>query len=411
MYKLKATIQAIFLVMLLVIPQYSVQSAEKNVYDHLKLFGDVFELVQSEYVVETDGLKLINAAISGMLASLDPHSGFMDGESYKEMQERTSGQFGGLGIEVRMEEGAGVRVIRPMEETPAMRAGVQAGDLITHIDDRSLSSMSLQEAVEIMRGPVDSTIDLTISRVGEDDPLTLTLVRAVIRLPSVMFRAEETAAYIQITSFSEQTEFGIRKAMSELKEEMGEKLEGVIIDVRNNPGGLLDQSVAAVDAFLDRGEVVVTRGRNRNDIQRYTARRGDLADGMPLIVLINGGSASASEIVAGALQDHKRAIIIGTQSFGKGSVQTIMPMGQYGAMRLTTSRYYTPSGRSIQATGITPDIIIEQAEIEPLFPQPEEESASEEAPTPSSLRKDYQLERARELIHALSINQRETATN
>ena len=411
MFKLKATIQAIFLVMLLVIPQYSVQSAEKNVYDHLNLFGDVFELVQSEYVAETDGLKLINAAISGMLASLDPHSGFMDGESYKEMQERTSGQFGGLGIEVRMEEGEGVRVIRPMEETPAMRAGVQAGDLITHLDGRSLSSMSLQEAVENMRGPIDSTIDLTISRVGEDDPVILTLVRAVIRLPSVMFRAEETAAYIQITSFSEQTEFGIRKAMSELKKEMGDKLEGVIIDVRNNPGGLLDQSVAAVDAFLDRGEVVVTRGRNRNDIQRFTARRGDLADGMPLIVLINGGSASASEIVAGALQDHKRAIIIGTQSFGKGSVQTIMPMGQYGAMRLTTSRYYTPSGRSIQATGITPDIIIEQAEIEPLFPQPEEESAVDEAPTPSSLRKDYQLERARELIHALSINQRETATN
>jgi len=393
------------LTVLLIGLQASATAAEKSSYDHLNLFGDVFEIVREQHVSQTDGLQLIYAAITGMLAALDPHSGFMDAETYREMQERTSGQFGGLGIEVKMEDGAGVRVVRPMDETPASRAGVLAGDLITHLDGNPINDITLQEAVEIMRGPINSEIDLTISREGASDPIIITVTRDVIRLPSITYRTEGTAAYIRITSFSEQTTPGIRKAMTTLKEELGDNYQGVIIDVRNNPGGLLDQSVGVVEAFLDRGEVVITRGRDPNNVQRFTARRGDLADGKPIIVLINGGSASASEIVAGALQDHKRAIILGTQSFGKGSVQTIMPMGQYGAMRLTTSRYYTPSGRSIQATGITPDIIVEQATVEPLFPIIVEDENGEEVVESVVQTQDYQLQRARELIQALSVHQ------
>lgn len=393
------------LTVLLIGLQASATAAEKSSYDHLNLFGDVFEIVREQHVSQTDGLQLIYAAITGMLAALDPHSGFMDAETYREMQERTSGQFGGLGIEVKMEDGAGVRVVRPMDETPASRAGVLAGDLITHLDGNPINDITLQEAVEIMRGPINSEIDLTISREGASDPIIITVTRDVIRLPSITYRTEGTAAYIRITSFSEQTTPGIRRAMTTLKEELGDNYQGVIIDVRNNPGGLLDQSVGVVEAFLDRGEVVITRGRDPNNVQRFTARRGDLADGKPIIVLINGGSASASEIVAGALQDHKRAIILGTQSFGKGSVQTIMPMGQYGAMRLTTSRYYTPSGRSIQATGITPDIIVEQATVEPLFPIIVEDENGEEVVESVVQTQDYQLQRARELIQALSVHQ------
>ena len=389
------------------------RAADRDAYDQLNLFGDVFELVRAQYATETDGLELVYAAITGMLGSLDPHSGFMDGDTYREMQERTSGSFGGLGIEVRMEEGAGVLVVRPMLDTPAHRAGVEAGDIITHLDGMPAADITLQQAVEQMRGPVDSTIDLTIQREGAEEPLLVTVTRAVIRLPSVNYRAEGNAAYIRITSFSEQTDFGIRRAMTALREELGENFAGVIIDVRDNPGGLLEQSVAATEAFLDRGEVVLTRGRDPRNIQRFTARRGDLAEGKPVIVLINGGSASASEIVAGALQDHQRAIVMGTQSFGKGSVQTIMPMGEYGAIRLTTARYYTPSGRSIQATGITPDIVVEQARIEPLVPPPPrlDENGEQIAETAPPEPQDYQLARARELIHAMARYQRVAAVN
>ena len=401
-------------------------AAEKATYDQLNLFGDVFEIVRAQYVSETSARELVSGAISGMLAALDPHSGYMDGETYREMQERTSGSFGGLGIEVRMEEGAGVLVVRPMLDTPAYRAGVEAGDIITHLDGAPTADITLQEAVEKMRGPVDSSIDLTIQREGLEEPLIVSVTRAVIRLPSVDYRAEGNAAYIRITSFSEQTASGIRRAMSDLKEQLGDDFAGGILDVRNNPGGLLEQSVAATEAFLDRGEVVLTRGRDPNNVQRFTARRGDLADGKPIIVLINGGSASASEIVAGALQDHQRAIVLGTQSFGKGSVQTIMPMGdrmgndygEHGAIRLTTSRYYTPSGRSIQATGITPDIIVEQARVEALAPpaaQPEpgeeagEQQVAEAAPPEAQ---DYQLERAKALLYAMVLyQQRTTAVN
>ena len=408
---IRAALGAMLMAILLIGVPPAARTAESDAYDQLKLFGDVYELVRAQYVRETDGLDLIYAAITGMLTALDPHSGFMTGDTYREMQERTSGQFGGLGIEVRMEEGAGVRVVRPMEDTPAFRAGVQAGDLITHLDGDSVAEITLQEAVDIMRGPVNSTINLTITREEVPEPLVVVVTRAVIRLPSVRYRAEGNAVYIRITSFSEQTDRGIRRAMETIPAELGDNFEGVILDVRDNPGGLLEQSVAATEAFLDRGEVVSTRGRDPNNVQRFTARRGDLANGKPLIVIINGGSASASEIVAGALQDHKRAIILGTQSFGKGSVQTIMPMGQYGAMRLTTSRYYVPSGRSIQGTGITPDIVVEQATIEPLFPQVAQGPDEGQAAEVPQQRSDYQLQRAKELLHALAVRQNAAGIN
>ena len=406
---IRAAFAAGLMALLLLGQTGSAPAAEKKAYEQLNLFGDVFELVRAEYVNEVDEIQLMYAALRGMLSSLDPHSDFMDGETYREMQERTSGQFGGLGIEVRMEEGMGVRVVRPMEDTPAYRAGVLPGDLITHLDGASIGTLTLTEAVDLMRGPVNSTLELTIARENTVEPFVVTVTRAVIRQPSVTYRIEGTAAYIRIATFSEQTESGVRRGMAELKEQLGDDFEGVILDLRDNPGGLLDQSVAATEAFLDRGEVVMTRGRNPNNVQRFTARRGDLADGKPVIVLINGGSASASEIVAGALQDHRRAIIVGTQSFGKGSVQTIMPMGEYGAMRLTTQRYYTPSGRSIQGTGIAPDVVVEQAIIEPLYPAPPAPGEDAQVADAQRVFFDYQLSRARELIHAMAVYQRSVA--
>jgi len=352
----------------------------KSTYEQLNLFGDVFELVRARYVGEVNELRLVNAAIDSMLTSLDPHSSFMDAETYGAMQERTSGEFGGLGIEVRMDEGF-VLVVRPMPDTPAKRAGVEAGDHITHLDGNDVTGMALSDAVDLMRGRVNSTIELTVEREGVADPFTITVTRAVIRMASVRYRVEGNAAYILITSFSEQTESGIKRAMTELRAELGDDFEGVILDLRGNPGGLLEQSVAATEAFLDRGEVVATRARDPSRVQRYTARRGDLADGKPMIVLINGG-------------------------FGKGSVQTIMPMGVYGAMRLTTSRYYTPSGRSIQGTGITPDVVVEQAQIEPLFPKPPEIGPDGQEIVPFDTGPiDYQLSRALDLLHAMAVFQ------
>jgi carboxyl-terminal processing protease len=406
---MRAAFAAGLMALLLLGQTGSAPAAEKQAYVQLNLFGDVFELVRSQYVTDVDEIQLMYAALRGMLAGLDPHSDFMDGETYREMQERTSGQFGGLGIEVRMEEGAGVRVVRPMEDTPAFRAGVLPGDLITHLDGAPIMDFTLTEAVDMMRGLVNSTLVLTIAREGAADPLVITLTRAVIRQPSVTYRVEDSAAYIRISTFSEQTESGVRRGMAELKEELGDAFEGVILDLRDNPGGLLDQSIAATEAFLDRGEVVMTRGRDQRNVQRFTARRGDLADGKPVIVLINGGSASASEIVAGALQDHRRAIIVGTQSFGKGSVQTIMPLGEFGAMRLTTQRYYTPSGRSIQGTGISPDVVVEQAVIEPLYPAPPARGEDGQIVVADEVFVDYQLSRARELIHAMAVYQRSVA--
>ncbi len=333
-------------------------------YRLLNLFGDVFERVRSDYVEAPTDQEMIEAAISGMLAALDPHSNYLNAKNFREMQVNTRGEFGGLGIRVTM-EGGYVKVISPIDDTPAFRAGIKPSDLITHLDGESVQGLTLAEAVEKMRGKVGKDIKLTILREGKK-PFDVTITRAVIKITSVRSNTEGKVGYIRITSFNEQTDKGLKKEMAKLKKEIGAGLQGYVLDLRNNPGGLLDQAVAVADAFLDKGEIVTTRSRRPEDTQRFNARPGDLAEALPLVVLINGGSASASEIVAGALQDHRRAVLLGTKSFGKGSVQTIMPLPGHGAMRLTTARYYTPSGRSIQAKGIDPDIEVKQAKIETI---------------------------------------------
>ena len=347
------------------VPAALAQEGRQETYRLLNLFGDVFERVRAEYVEPVNDRDLIEAAINGMLTSLDPHSGYMNQRTFRDMQVQTRGEFGGLGIEVTA-EGGYIRVISPIDETPAARAGVKPGDLITHIDGTSTQGLTLNEAVEKMRGAPRTDIKLTIRRQDVTTPIELTLTRDVIRIQSVRYRAEGDVGYIRITSFSEQTDRGLRNAVEQLKKQIGTRLQGFVIDLRNNPGGLLDQAVAVSDDFLEQGEIVSTRARRTEDAQRFNARGGDITGGAPVVVLINGGSASASEIVAGALQDHRRAVILGTKSFGKGSVQTVMPLQGNGAIRLTTARYYTPSGRSIQATGIEPDIIVEPARIETL---------------------------------------------
>src|SRR5882724_2893520 len=331
-------------------------------YKQLNLFGEVFERVRAEYVDDVSDNSLVESAINGMLTSLDPHSNYLNTKNFNDMKVQTRGEFGGLGIEVSMENGL-VKVVSPIDDTPAARAGLKPGDLITHLDGDPVQGMTLPEAVEKMRGPVSSEIKLTIRREGRD-PFDVKLIRATIRIQSVRSHLEgDNIGYIRVTTFNEQTDTGLSNAMKNLKQQAGNKLVGVILDLRNNPGGLLDQAVAVSDAFLEKGEIVSTRGRRADDAQRYNARPGDIATGLPMAVLINGGSASASEIVAGALQDHHRAVVIGTKSFGKGSVQTIIPLAGHGAMRLTTARYYTPAGRSIQARGIDPDIVVEAAKI------------------------------------------------
>ncbi len=340
------------------------QSAPSDTFRSLKLFGDVFERVRAEYVEEVGDQALIETAINGMLASLDPHSSYLDAEKYRDMQVQTRGEFGGLGIEVTMENGL-VKVVSPIDDTPAFRAGIEAGDLITHIDGEPVMGLTLSEAVERMRGPVDSKIALRLMRQGNEEPIEVSLARAVIKISPVRAHLEGDVGYVRLTTFNEQTSSALRDKLDELKAQ-NSKLRGLVLDLRNNPGGLLDQAVAVADAFLDKGEIVSTRGRRADSIQRFNARPGDLATNLPIVVLINGGSASASEIVAGALQDHRRAIVMGTQSFGKGSVQTIMPISGQGAIRLTTARYYTPAGTSIQAKGITPDIEVHQANVQLL---------------------------------------------
>ncbi|MBS8262368.1 S41 family peptidase [Roseibium polysiphoniae] len=331
-------------------------AAASDTYRQLNLFGDVFERVRSDYVEMPDDAQLIESAINGMLTSLDPHSSYMSPKSFRDMQVQTRGEFGGLGIEVTMEDGL-VKVVSPIDDTPAYKAGVLAGDLITHIDGEQVQGLTLNEAVEKMRGPVKTDIIVTIRREGAGEPLDITITRDIIRIRSVRWREEGDVGYVRITQFNEQTFDGLKKGIEETANNIGEdKIKGFVIDLRNNPGGLLDQAIAVSDAFLERGEIVSTRGRNSDETQRYNARSGDLTEGKPVIILVNGGSASASEIVAGALQDHRRATILGTRSFGKGSVQTIIPLGANGAIRLTTARYYTPSGVSIQAKGIAPDI-------------------------------------------------------
>lgn len=345
----------------------------QETYKLLQLFGDVFERVRGDYVEKPTDKELIESAINGMLSSLDPHSSYMNADSFKEMQVQTKGEFGGLGIEVTMESGV-VKVVSPIDDTPAFRAGLQPGDFITHLDNEAVLGLTLSEAVDKMRGPVGADITIKVLREGKD-PFDVTLTRAVVKIQSVRSRLEDDIAYVRITTFNEQAAGGLAKAMKKLKKELkkaeGDKtLKGLVLDLRANPGGLLDQAIAVSDAFLEHGEIVSIRSEQHPEsAQRFNARPGDLTSGLPVVVLINGGSASASEIVAGALQDHGRAIIMGTKSFGKGSVQTISPLGEYGAMRMTTARYYTPSGRSIQSVGISPDILVERSKIESLEPE------------------------------------------
>jgi carboxyl-terminal processing protease len=396
------------------------QAGSSDTFRQLKLFGDVFERVRAEYVEEVTDEQLIEAAINGMLTSLDPHSGYLDAKKYRDMQVQTKGEFGGLGIEVTMEEGL-VKVVSPIDDTPAYRAGIQAGDVITHIDSEPVLGMSLAEAVERMRGPVDTSIALTLRRPGREDPLDVSMNRAVITISPVRWRAEGDIGYLRVTTFNEQTERSLLDAIEAMKKQIGPGFKGVVLDLRNNPGGLLEQAVSVADIFLDRGEIVSTRGRRTDSIQRFNARRGELIDGRPVVVLINGGSASASEIVAGALQDHDRAIIMGTRSFGKGSVQTIMPLPGHGAIRLTTARYYTPSGTSIQATGIVPDIEVRQSKVEVIEQDPARRESDlrgslengeisepvESAETPEEEEdqppEDYQLARALDLLRGVAM--------
>lgn len=393
-----------------------------DTYKQLNLFGDVFERVRAEYVEEIEDKELIENALNGMLSSLDPHSGYLSEDKYKDMRVETKGEFGGLGIEVTMENGL-VKVVSPIDDTPAFRAGVMAGDYIVKIDDEAVMGLTLNDAVKLMRGKVGSTIDLVISREGEDAPLDITLTRDIIKIKSVRYREEGNVGYIRVTTFSQNTGPGVRNAIKSLEKDIGENLIGYVLDLRNNPGGLLNQAIEVSDAFLDKGEIVSQRGRYEEDTQRNNATAGDLAKGLPIVVLVNGGSASASEIVAGALQDHNRAIVLGTQSFGKGSVQTVMGVPGNGAIRLTTARYYTPSGRSIQAKGITPDIIVEPAKIESFTSKRLRESdlrgaldkdnTKKKKPAANDNKKedenaedevqDYQLMRAVDLLTGLSL--------
>jgi carboxyl-terminal processing protease len=386
-------------------------------YKQLDLFGDVFELVRANYVEEVTDETLIEGAINGMLTSLDPHSNYLNSKNFNDMKVQTRGEFGGLGIEVSMENGL-VKVVSPIDDTPAAHAGLKPGDLITHLDGTPVQGLTLPEAVDRMRGPVNSDINLTIRREGKE-PFDVKLTRAIIKIQSVRSHVEgSNIGYVRITSFNEQTDVGLASAMKTLKQQAGNKLIGVVLDLRNNPGGLLDQAVAVSDAFLDKGEIVSTRGRRTDDAQRYNAHPGTkLTTGLPVAVLINGGSASASEIVAGALQDHHRAILIGTRSFGKGSVQTIIPLAGHGAMRLTTARYYTPSGRSIQAKGIDPDIVVEAAKIEHPPTKDDKTAAAADKkddksegaaestvdPTIMGTADDYQLARAVDMLRGIAL--------
>jgi carboxyl-terminal processing protease len=335
--------------------------AGTDTYRQLNLFGDVFERVKNDYVREVKDAELVESAINGMLMALDPHSSYLNPKNFSDMQVSTRGEYGGLGLEVTMEDGL-VKVISPMDGTPAARAGIKTGDLIATIDGMQIQGLTLSEAVDKMRGPVNSQIKLTVLRKGEKKPLDIVITRAIIRVESVRWKQEGDIAYFRVTTFNEQTEDGLERAVDQTRAKIGNKLRGIVLDLRNNPGGLLDQAITVSDAFLDQGEIVSTRGRRAGDTQRYNARSGQIFQGVPVVVLINEGSASASEIVAGALQDQKRGRVIGTRSFGKGSVQTVIPLsgGVDGALRLTTAKYFTPSGRSIQATGIDPDILVEQ---------------------------------------------------
>ena len=390
-------------------------------YDYLKFLGDTIEKIKSDYVEDVSNKELVESAIDGMLSSLDPHSSFLDADSLKKMKIQTKGEFGGLGIEVTMENGF-VKVISPIDNTPAHKAGIKAGDYITHLDGNSVVGLKLDEAVDKMRGPVGTKLKITIGRSNEE-PFDVTIKRDIIKISSVKSRLEEDVGYIRITSFSEQTSKLTKEAIKKLKKE--KKLKGYILDLRNNPGGLLDQAVSVSDLFLERGEIVSTRGRDSENPEIYKAKPGDIIEDLPLVIIINEGSASASEIVAGALQDHKRAILLGTKSFGKGSVQTILPVQPYGALRMTTARYFTPSGKSIQKTGIEPDIFVEDVELKKTTknnmgreenlkgalnnPTKNKKGESQNKTNKESEEvKDFQLSRALDLVRGISLYSNKT---
>ena len=391
-------------------------SDDSDVYKQLNLFGEVYERVRSEYVEKVSDKDLIEAAINGMLQSLDPHSSYLNADSFTEMKIQTKGEFGGLGIEVTMENGL-VKVVSPIDDTPAAKAGLQSGDYISHIDEEAVMGLTLSEAVDKMRGPINTELKITIIREGQE-AFDLNLKRAIIKVTSIKAKKEEDVAYIRITSFTQKTFKNLVKEYNKLSLDMKGNLKGLVLDLRNNPGGLLDQAVSVSDAFLERGEIVSTRGRDNKGEQRYNASKGDITNGLPLVVLINGGSASASEIVAGALQDHKRGILMGTQTFGKGSVQTIIPVTSKGAVRLTTARYFTPSGISIQAKGISPDIYVPQSKLEilennnsrreadlrgALDSENNQENKKNNSNDEDNTVNDYQLNRAIELIRSINV--------
>ncbi len=410
-----------------------VKTVKDDPYLLLELFGAAFQSVRTDYVDETSDRDLIEAAINGMLTSLDPHSGFLNDDSFNDMQVQTKGEFGGLGIEVTMENGL-VRVVSPIDDTPAFKAGLQPGDLITHIDGTAVMGMTLTDAVDKMRGKPNSKIKLTIRRKNEE-PFDVTMKRDIIKIESVKYRAENDIGYIRIITFSDTTTDHVQKAVKEMTKQIGkDKIKGFILDLRNNPGGLLEQAVGVTDTFLDEGEIVSTRSRIPEETMRLSATKGDLTNGLPVVVIINEGSASASEIVAGALQDHKRAVLVGTPSFGKGSVQSVKPIPGYGAIKLTTARYYTPSGRSIQAKGITPDVIIPRAEIKELpiiegysesnlpkalgqeegekntrtTPQDKKPADADTAQESGEEKADYQLDRAMDILTSIAIYRQQT---
>ena len=391
-------------------------SDDSDVYKQLNLFGEVYERVRSEYVEKVSDKDLIEAAINGMLQSLDPHSSYLNADSFTEMKIQTKGEFGGLGIEVTMENGL-VKVVSPIDDTPAAKAGLQSGDYISHIDEEAVMGLTLSEAVDKMRGPINTELKITVIREGQE-AFDLNLKRAIIKVTSIKAKKEEDVAYIRITSFTQKTFKNLVKEYNKLSLEMKDNLKGLVLDLRNNPGGLLDQAVSVSDAFLERGEIVSTRGRDNKGEQRYNASKGDITNGLPIVVLINGGSASASEIVAGALQDHKRGILMGTQTFGKGSVQTIIPVTSKGAVRLTTARYFTPSGNSIQAKGISPDIYVPQSKLEilennnsrreadlrgALDSENKQENNKNSSNDEDNTVNDYQLNRAIELIRSINV--------
>ena len=420
---MKIKFKIFFLYIFFLVSPYVVYSADNEIseYDYLKFLGDSIEKIKTDYVEHVENKEIVESAINGILSSLDPHSSFLNAKNLEDMKIQTKGLFGGLGIEVTMENGF-VKVISPIDDTPAYKAGIKAGDYITHLNKKSVIGLTLDEAVGQMRGPVGSKLKVTIGRANVE-PFDITIKRDVIKITSVRSRIEKDVGYVRITTFSEQTNKSTKEAIKKLKK--NKNLKGFVLDLRNNPGGLLEQAVYVSDLFLEKGEIVSTRGRDSENPETYKAKPGDVINGLPLVVLINGGSASASEIVAGALQDHKRAIILGTQSFGKGSVQTIIPVNPYGALRMTTARYFTPSGRSIQKKGISPDIVVDEAKLEKVkkrngnresdlrgaLDNPNQEMENNDTNNEKESTNDFQLSRALDLVRGISLYKNKLAIN